>query len=68
MTADTLLAFLFALAQRGVDLSSVTLNYRFDDDSDVESIAWVGEDLYDPETNRTLRSIVFQSNNWQEEN
>lgn len=60
MTAHDLLTFLTDLQAQGVDLSRVTLNYRWDDvDSDVEKIRAVSEDLYDAETNNVLESIMF---------
>ena len=43
----------------GEDLSSITINYRYDDDSDVEVVRLLEEDLYDQETNSRLTSIVF---------
>lgn len=61
MTAADLLAVLTDLHARGTDLSRVTLNYRWDDDSDVETIRAVSEDLYDPETNSALRSLMFET-------
>ena len=62
MNAQKLLEFLQELEQDGVDLSQVSVNYRHDDDSDVEVVRFVGEDLFDQETNSILESIVLQSN------
>ena len=60
MNAQELLEFLRELEQDGVDLSQVSVNYRHDDDSDVEVVRFVGEDLFDEETNSVLTSIVLQ--------
>ena len=62
MNAQKLLEFLLELETDGVDLSKVSINYRHDDDSDVEVVRFVGEDLFDQETNSILESIVLQSN------
>jgi hypothetical protein len=60
MNAKKLLKFLLKLEADGVDLSKVSVNYRYDSDSDVEVIKYVGEDLFDQETNSILESIVLQ--------
>jgi hypothetical protein len=62
MNAQKLLEFLLELKTDGVDLSQVSVNYRDNDDSDVEVVTFVGEDLFDQETNSILESIVLQSN------
>ena len=62
MNAKKLLEFLLELETDGVDLSQVSINYRDNDDSDVEVVRYVGEDLFDQETNSILESIVLQSN------
>jgi hypothetical protein len=61
MNAQKLLEFLLELEADGVDLSQVSINYRDNDDSDVEVVNYVGEDLFDQETNSILESIVLQS-------
>ena len=61
MNAQKLLEFLLELEADGVDLSQVSVNYRDNDDSDVEVVNYVGEDLFDQETNSILESIVLQS-------
>lgn len=61
MNAQKLLEFLMELEADGVDLSQVSVNYRDNDDSDVEVVNYVGEDLFDQETNSILESIVLQS-------
>lgn len=62
MNAKKLLEFLLELETDGVDLSQVSINYRDNDDSNVEVVRYVGEDLFDQETNSILESIVLQSN------
>jgi hypothetical protein len=61
MNAQQLFEFLSELNSEGVDLSKVTLNYRDDFDSDIAPISYIGEDLYDSETNSILESIVFMA-------
>lgn len=62
MKAQKLLEFLLELEQDGVDLSKVSVNYRYDSDSDLEVVKYVGSwDLFDPRTNSILESIVLQS-------
>lgn len=61
MNAKQLYDFLNEISDTGIDLSKVTLNYRYDDDSDVEIITSVEEDLFDPETNNILISIIFKT-------
>ena len=61
MNAKQLYEFLNEISETGIDLSKVTLNYRYDDDSDVEIITSVDEDLFDPETNNILTSIIFKT-------
>jgi hypothetical protein len=60
MNAQKLLEFLLEIEQDGVDLSKVSVNYRYDDDSDVEGIRFVDEDLFDEDTNSILTSIVLR--------
>lgn len=59
LTAKTLLNFLTNLEGNGNDLSKVIINYRFDEDSDVEPCLLVMEDLFDAETNSILQSICL---------
>lgn len=61
VTAKELYDFLNEIADSGIDLSKVTLNYRYDEDSDVAIITSVEEDLFDAETNSILTSIIFQT-------
>lgn len=61
MNAKELLSYLLEL-DKVYDLSSVSLYYREDRDSDVEIIHHVEEDLYDEETNSELISIMFLNN------
>lgn len=61
LTAQKLLAFLLS-TQAHHDLSQVVIYYRYDRDSEEETIYEVEEDLYDEEDNSTLASIMFYSN------
>ena len=45
--------------EHNVSLEDLEVNYRVDFDSDVEEINWVGEDLYDSETNSKLKSVIL---------
>lgn len=58
-TGQELLDYLLELKEQGVDLERLELEYRYDPDSDVEPIGFVGEGYYDAETNSHLRSIMF---------
>lgn len=60
MTAKQLLMELQEIGLQH-DLSKVYVNYRWDDDSDVHSIAYVDEDLFDAETNSQLTSITLRT-------
>jgi hypothetical protein len=51
--------FLTDLQNEGEDLSAITINYRHNEDSDVEVCRKLEEDLFDQETNSRLISIVF---------
>jgi len=59
ITAQEVMDFLTDLQNEGEDLSKITINYRYDDDSDVEVLSKLEEDLFDQETNSRLTSIVF---------
>jgi hypothetical protein len=61
LTAQKLFEVLNELKIDGYDLEKVTINYRTDSDSDVEVITYVGDDLYDAETNSVLESIVLMA-------
>jgi hypothetical protein len=61
LTAQKLFDYLSRLKDDGNDLSKISVNYRYDDDSDVESCSVVGEDLFDEETNSILESIILKS-------
>jgi hypothetical protein len=61
LTAKKLLNFLNDLENDGHDLSKITINYRYDADSDVDSCTYVMEDLFDAETNSILESICLVS-------
>jgi hypothetical protein len=57
--AKELMDYLLELQDYGLDLSTISLHYREHDDSDVELITGVCEDLFDEETNSILESILF---------
>jgi hypothetical protein len=61
LTAQKLFEVLNELKIDGYDLEKVTINYRTDSDSDVEVVTYVGDDLYDAETNSILESIVLMA-------
>ena len=62
LTAQKLFNYLQKLKDEGKDLSKIIVNYRYDDDSDIDTCSVVEEDLYDEETNSILESIVIKSN------
>jgi len=59
LTAKKLLNFLIDLKNDGHDLSKITINYRYDADSEVDACTYIMEDLFDPETNNILESICL---------
>ena len=61
MNAQDLFEFLVDLKYDGIDLSEVQVNYRHNPDSDVDRVTFVGEDLFDAETNSRLTSIVLMT-------
>jgi len=61
LTAQQLFNVLSQLKEEGNDLSKITINYRTDSDSDVEVCTFIGEDLYDADTNSTLESLVLMA-------
>jgi hypothetical protein len=61
LTAEKLLEELLSMKDFGHDLSAITINYRTNPDSDVEVVTYVGDDLFDEETNNVLESIVFMA-------
>ena len=58
MTAQFLLDYLIDLSEHH-DLDTVTVNFRSNNDSDVERVNDVSEDLFDSETNSILDSIML---------
>ena len=62
LNAQELYDYLTELQDYGIDLNNISLHYRTDDDSDVELITGVCEDLFDMETNSELESILFYNN------
>ncbi len=61
LTAQKLFELLNELKIDGYDLEKITINYRTDSDSDVDVVTYVGDDLYDAETNSILESIVLMA-------
>ena len=61
LTAQKLLEFLLE-TQTQHDLRDIHIYYRYDRDSDEETIYEAEEDLYDEEDNSTLTSIMFLTN------
>ena len=59
LNAQELYNYLAELKDYGLELNNITLNYRYDEDSDVEQVTGVCEDLFDAETNSILESILF---------
>jgi len=59
LNAQELYDYLTELQHYGIDLNKISLHYRTDEDSDVELIGGVCEDLFDAETNNKLESILF---------
>jgi hypothetical protein len=59
MTAKELLNELVTLENNGHDLKNIEVYYRNNPDSDIETMSFVCEDLYDEETNNILTSIVL---------
>jgi hypothetical protein len=51
--------YLQSLQSEGYELSEIEVNYRYDEDSDVKKVTFVGEDLYDEKDNQTLKSIIL---------
>jgi hypothetical protein len=62
LTAQRIYDFLNELIDQGHDLENINILYRYDRDSDIESICEVDEDLFDSETNSKLETIIFLSN------
>lgn len=60
LTAQQLRNFLNEIEADGNDLSTIEINFREHDDSDVTPIGYVFEDLHDDD-NKNITSIVFQS-------
>ena len=61
ITAEWLLNELLIMKANNYDLSRIELSYRFDPDSDVEPITYIGEGIYDAETNNVLEELVFMT-------
>ena len=61
LTAHKLRDFLNSIENTGIDLNELIINYRYDEDSDVEIITSAEEDLFDEETNGILTSIILKT-------
>lgn len=61
LTAEKLFNYLSDLKKEGYDLSKITINYRHNSNDDVECLRYVGEDLFDEETNKILESIILMA-------
>jgi hypothetical protein len=61
LNASALRAYLNELERQGNDLSKITINYRHNDDDDVNVVTEVDDDLFDEETNNILTSIILKS-------
>lgn len=61
LTAYELREFLNEIENNGADLDQVEVYFRTDEDSDVELITIVEEDLFDTETNSHLTSIILKT-------
>lgn len=61
LTAEMLLNELLDMKAKHYDLSKIELSYRFDPDSDVEPITYVGEGIFDAETNNVLEELIFMT-------
>lgn len=61
LTAEMLLNELLDMKAKQYDLSKIELSYRFDPDSDVEPITYVGEGIFDAETNNVLEELIFMT-------
>lgn len=61
LTAKELFHYLSSIEKDGHDLSSILVYFRNNSDSDVEVCTFVGEDLFDSETNSRLESIILVS-------
>lgn len=63
LTAQQLRNFLNEIEADGNDLSTIEINFREHDDSDVTPIGYVFEDLHDDD-NKNITSIVFNPSNY----
>lgn len=61
LTADQLMEILIQVQSEGHDLRKIVINFRTNEDSDVQPCACIEEDLFDEETNSKLRSLVLMT-------
>ena len=61
ITAEILFDLFKQLQSEGQDLSQIVINFRSNYDADVQPCVNCYEDLFDPETNGKLQSLVLLS-------
>lgn len=61
LTAEWLLNELLGMKAKHYDLSRIELSYRHNPDIDVEPITYLGEGLFDAETNNVLEELIFMT-------
>lgn len=61
ITAEILFDLFKQLQSEGQDLSQIVINFRSNYDADIQPCVAIDEDLFDPETNSKLQSLVLLS-------
>lgn len=61
ITAEILFDLFKQLQNEGQDLSQIVINFRSNYDTDIQPCVAIDEDLFDPETNSKLQSLVLLS-------
>ena len=61
LTAEMLLNELLSMKATGFDLSRIQLTYRYDPDSDCEPVTYIGDGVFDAETNSILEELIFMT-------
>lgn len=61
ITAEILFDLFKQLQSEGQDLSQIVINFRSNYDTDIQPCVAIDEDLFDPETNSKLQSLVLLS-------
>ncbi len=62
ITAEILFDLFKQLQSEGQDLSQIVINFRSNYNTDIQPCVAIDEDLFDPETNSKLQSLVLLSN------